>query len=67
MVIPKNTLYMKNLLSHKGYEEADSIAEYSSKLLKISCNYNYYLKEMKKESKNYKNLLNQDALISRVK
>ena len=67
MVIPKNTLYMKNLLSHKGYEEADSIAEYSSKLLKISYNYNYYLREMKKESKNYKNLLNQDALISRVK
>jgi hypothetical protein len=58
---------MKNLLFHKGYQEADSIPEYSNKLLKISNNYNYFLKEMKKESKNYKNLLNQDALIRRVK
>jgi len=67
MVIPKNTLYMKNLLRYKGFHEAESIPEYKDKLYKISNNYNYYLKEMKKESKKYKALLSQDVLINRLK
>lgn len=67
MVIPKNTLYMKNLLSYKGFHEAETMNEYAEQLYKISNNYKYYLKEMKKESKNYKNFLKYDSLISRIK
>ena len=67
MIIPKNTLYMKNLLSYKGFHEAETMHEYAEQLYKISNNYKYYLKEMKKESKNYKNLLKYDSLISRIK
>jgi len=67
MVIPKNTLYMKNLLRYKGFHEAESIPEYIDRLYKISYNYNYYLREMKKEAKEYKTLLRKDVLIKRVK
>jgi hypothetical protein len=58
---------MKNLLSYKGFHEAETMREYAEQLYKISNNYKYYLKEMKKESKNYKNLLKYDSLISRIK
>ena len=67
MIIPKNTLYMKNLLFYKGFHEAETINEYAEQLYKISNNYKYYLNEMKKESKNYKILLKHDALLSRIK
>ena len=66
MVIPKNTLHMKNLLFFKGFLEAETINEYVKQLYKIYHNYNYYLKEMKKESIKYKILLKQDPLLNRI-
>lgn len=66
MVIPKKTLFMKNLLFFKGFLEAETINEYSEQLYKIYYNYKYYLKEMKKESRNYKILLKQDPLLNRI-
>jgi len=66
MVIPKNTLHMKNLLFFKGFLEAETINEYVEQLYKIYHNYNYYLKQMKKESIKYKILLKHDPLLNRI-
>jgi hypothetical protein len=57
---------MKNLLFFKGFLEAEKINEYAEQLYKIYYNYKYYLKEMKKESRNYKILLKQDPLLNRI-
>ena len=50
-VIPKNTNFMKDIMKHKSYETAENLEDFANKIIKISKNYNYYLKNVKLNSK----------------
>ena len=62
MVIPKGTSFMKKILKYKCYEFATNIQNYANKILKISKNYNYYLKNSKLNSKILNRILANDPL-----
>ena len=62
MVIPKNTNFMNDILKHKSYEEAKNINDFVNKIIKISKNYKYYHKNVKKNSLILKKILKNDAL-----
>ena len=50
MTLPRNLEYMKNVLKHKSYEEADNLDETVSSIMAIKDNYNEYLTCAKKNS-----------------
>jgi len=62
LVIPDGTLFMDKVLKYKSFEKAKSLHEFASKILKISKRYNYYLKNVKKNSNNLKSILKKDPL-----
>lgn len=61
-VIPKNTNFMKDIMKHKSYETAENLEDFANKIIKISKNYNYYLKNVKLNSKRLKIILKNDSL-----
>ena len=50
MILPSNLKYMKDVLTYKSYEEADSLDEALIKIIKIKDNYRDYLLAAKKNS-----------------
>ena len=50
MTLPRNLEYMKNILKHKSYVEADNLNETVSSILTIKDNYDNYLSCAKKNS-----------------
>ena len=62
MVFPKGTVFMKKILKYKSFEYAKDIKDFSEKILIISKNYNFYLKNMKFNSKILKKILQNDPL-----
>ncbi len=61
-IIPKGNKFMTEILKYKSYEEAGNLYEFSKKIMKISNQYNYYLKNVKLNSKILKNVLRKDPL-----
>ena len=53
---------MKKILKYKSFEYAKDIKDFSEKILIISKNYNFYLKNMKFNSKILKKILQNDPL-----
>ena len=62
MTLPSNLKYMKDVLIHKSYEEADSISEIIKKIIKIKDNYEMYLSAAKKNSSVLLEIFNNDPL-----
>ena len=62
MIMPKGTIFMKKILKHKSSEKAESPIDFSKKILKVSKNYKFYLKNMKLNSKILKKILQNDPL-----
>ena len=61
-VAPKGTIFLKNINKYKSYEIAKNIKDYSKRILQISKNYNFYLKNIKKNSLILKKILDKDPL-----
>ena len=62
MTLPRNLNYMKNVLKHKSYEEADSLNETVSGIIAIKDNYDKYLSYAKKNSSILYELFSNDPL-----
>jgi len=62
MTIPSNLKYMKDVLVHKSFEEADAIDDIVDKIVKIKNNYEEYLSSAKKNSFILLNIFNDDPL-----
>ena len=61
IIMPKGTIFMK-ILKHKSSEKAKSPKDFSKKILKISKNYKFYLRNMKLNSQILKKILRNDPL-----
>jgi len=62
IIIPEGTKFMKNILKYKSFEKANNLNHYANKILKISFNYNYYLRNVKLNSKILRQILKNDPL-----
>ena len=62
MILPLNLKYMKDVLVHKSYEEADGIDEIIKKIDLIKNNYETYLVAARKNSEILFKLFNEDPL-----
>ena len=67
MTIPSNLEYMKDILVHKSYEEADNIDETISKIILIKDDYENYLESAKKNSNILFKIFNEDPLKKNIK
>ncbi len=66
VVIPENCLHLKKILTFKSYEEAKNLEDFVEKIILISNNFSFYLKESKKLAINFKNTINDSALIKNL-
>jgi hypothetical protein len=66
VVIPENCLHLKQILTFKCYEEAKDLENFIEKIILISNNFTFYLKESKKLALNFKNTINDSALIKNL-
>ena len=62
LVIPSGTLFMNKVLRYKSFEKAKNLSEFADKLIMISKKYNFYLKNVKKNSNILKSILKNDPL-----
>ena len=62
MILPSNLKYMKDVLVHKSYEEADGMDEIIKKIDLIKSNYETYLVAARKNSEILLKLFNEDPL-----
>jgi hypothetical protein len=62
IIIPEGTTFLKNILKYKSFEKANNLKQYANKILQISNNYNYYLKNIKLNSKILRLILKNDPL-----
>ena len=67
MTIPSNLEYMKDVLVHKSYEEADSVEETIKKIILIKNDYENYLEAAKKNSNILLKIFNEDPLKKNIK
>ena len=67
MTIPSNLEYMKDVLVHKSYEEADSVEETIKKIILIKNDYENYLEAAKKNSNILVKIFNEDPLKKNIK
>ena len=61
-VTPSGTTFMRKILKFKSFEKANSINDFSLKILKVSKNYKFYLNNMKLNSEILKKILKNDPL-----
>ena len=62
IIIPEGTTFMNNTLKYKSFEKANSLRQYANKILQISVNYNYYLRNVKLNSRILRLILKNDPL-----
>ena len=67
MTVPSNLDYMKDVLIHKSYEEADNIEETIKKIILIKDDYENYLEAAKKNSNILLKIFNEDPLKKNIK
>ena len=61
-IIPKGTNFMNNIMKYKSYEKAGNLDDYARKIVKVSENYKFYLKNVKLNSLLLKSVLEKDPL-----
>ncbi len=62
LITPSGTTFMSKILKFKSFEKAKSLDDFYLKILKVSQNYKFYLRNMKLNSKILKKILNNDPL-----
>ena len=62
MTLPSNLKYMKDVLIHKSYEDADNLDDTIKKIVLIKNNYEDYLLSAKKNSLILSKIFNNDPL-----
>ena len=67
MVVPSNLNYMKNVMVHKSFEEANNIDEIVEKIVQIKNNYSKYLISAKKNSDILYKIFQNDPLKKNIK
>lgn len=65
-VVPKGVNFLKNINKYRSFETAKNINEFVEKIILISKNYNFYLKNIKMNSQSLKKLLNNDPIIKNL-
>ena len=66
VVVPDNCAHLKKILIFKSYEEAKDLENFIEKIILISSNFTFYLKEAKKLAINFKNTINDSPLIKNL-
>lgn len=66
IIIPENCFHLKKILTFKSYEEAKDLENFVEKIILISNNFNFYLKESKKLAINFKKTIYDSALIKNL-
>jgi hypothetical protein len=66
MILPRYSKNLTKFLKFNSFLKAHNIDSYKNKIIKIAENYSYYLVEVKKESKNYKQQLLKNDLIKNI-
>ncbi len=61
-VIPKGTNFLRDIMRYKSYEKAKNLEDFAKKIIKISKNYDFYLRNVKLNSKVLKKNLDKDPL-----
>ncbi len=61
-VVPKGTNFMKDIIKFKSYEKAQNLEDFAKKIIKISKNYEFYLKNVKLNSLKLRKILKNDPL-----
>ncbi len=61
-VIPKGTNFMNDIMKYKSFEKAANLEDIAKKIIKISKNYKFYLKNVKLNSLLLKKILEKDPL-----
>ena len=62
VVIPSGTIFMKKIMKFKSFEKGGDLKNIASKIIKISNNYEFYLKNVKLNSNILKYILKNDPL-----
>ncbi len=62
IVVPFGTEFMKNIQKFKSYEKAKNVTEFANKIYNISKKYQFYLNNMKLNSKILQKILKKDPL-----
>ena len=65
-VIPKGVIFLKNINSSRSFEIADNINDIVNKIILISQKYEFYLKNAKKNSINFKKFIKNDPIIKNL-
>ena len=66
MVFLNNTNYIKNINKFRSFEIAKNIDDMVNKIIKISKNYKYYLKNSKLNSLYLAKIVNNDPLLKNL-
>ena len=66
MIIPRNAKLLHEYLIYKSFETATTDDEYVDSISKIMSNYDLYLSECKKFSKEYYQNLKKDPLVLEI-
>jgi len=62
IIIPEGTTFLNNILKFKSFEKANNLKQYANKILQISNNYNFYLRNIKLNSRILRLILKNDPL-----
>ena len=62
IIIPEGTTFLNNILKYKSFEKANNLKQYANKILQISNNYNFYLRNIKLNSRILRLILKNDPL-----
>ena len=66
LVIPDGTQFMNKVLKYKSFEKAKNLPEFANKFIKISKKYDFYLRNAKKNYRNFKKFIKYDTLIKNL-
>ena len=61
-VVPNGTNFMNDIIKFKSYEKAQNLEDFAKKIIKISKNYKFYLKNVKLNSLKLRKTLKNDPL-----
>jgi hypothetical protein len=65
-IIPTNCDYLKKILSINSFLEADNLESYANQINYVSNNYNFFLKNAKKSSKNFSDIINNGEIVRNI-
>lgn len=65
-IIPNGVYFLKNINTFKSFEKANSINDLVNKIILISRKFDFYLRNAKKNYKNFKKIMKNDPIIKNL-